>query len=188
MNHNDISHNANGVLIRFYGPFYINSNNIAYNTGYGIQFGENCSDSIVQDNNLAYNQIGIDLMNFATASSLAPLRVDGYPLGIGNVVYNNHFIYNKINAKVEHAFPYDVGYVNNGTDMVLWDKGSTGNYWSDYNNPFAYVIDANNVDHHPLPYLSALMIILITSLVIILVVVVLLLIYRRSRKTANLSE
>lgn len=184
---NHISNNGNGILIRFYGHFYISGNDIADNAGYGIQFGENCSDSIVDNNDLANNQIGIDLMNFATTTSLAPLRVDGYPLGTGNVVYNNRFIYNKINAKVENAFPYDVGYVNNGTDMVSWDKGSTGNYWSDYNNPFAYVIDSNNVDHHPLPYLSALVIILITSLAIILVVVVLLLIYRKRRKTANLS-
>ncbi len=182
---NHISNNGNGILIRFFGHFYIKGNDIADNAGYGLQFGENCSYSIVQDNDLAHNQIGIDLLNFATTTNLGlPVRFDGYPLGTGNIVFNNRFIYNELNAKVEHSFPY-AGNANNGTDVVSWDKGVTGNYWSDYNNPFAYVIDANNVDHHPLPYLSALIIVSITVLAIVLVVVVILLIYIRHRKTKS---
>jgi parallel beta-helix repeat protein len=183
---NHISGNGDGVLIRFIGPFYIYGNDIADNSGFGIQFGQNCSNSMVYDNSLSHNQIGVDLMNFATTTALAPLRVDGYPLGTGNVVYNNHFTYNTINAYAEPSFPYDVGYVNNGTDVVSWDNGLVGNYWSDYLNPFAYVIDANNVDHHPLPFLSAHIIALITSIVIAVVVVLLL--YRKHRKTADLKQ
>jgi len=49
---NNISHNENGVIIRFYGPFYIYSNVIIDNSGFGLQFGENCSNSIVNDNKL----------------------------------------------------------------------------------------------------------------------------------------
>ena len=45
------------------------------------------------------------------------------------------------------------------TSTNIWDDGSRGNYWSDYNGTDAnhdgigdtpYVIDANNTDHYPL--------------------------------------
>lgn len=167
---NNISHNENGVIIRFYGPFYVHNNNLIDNSGFGLQFAENCSNSMIYDNKFVHNQIGIDLMDFATTASLAPLRVDGYPLGTGNAVYQNIFD-NHINAKVEHAFLSDVGYVSNGTDVVSWNKGLIGNYWSDYNNPFAYVIDENNVDHYPLPYLSTFIIAIIAIVMVVILVV-----------------
>lgn len=179
---NHISDNGNGILIRFYGPFYIFGNYIADNIGFGIQFGENCSNSAVYNNNLIHNQIGIDLMNFATTTSLAPLRVDGYPLGEGNVVYKNNFD-NSVNAKVERAFPYDVGYVNNGTDIVSWDKGLAGNSWSNFYLPFFYEIDSNNIDHYPCPYLSPNSIVIIVFVAILAIALISLLMYRRHRKS-----
>ena len=67
---NNIFHNENGVIIRFYGPFFIYSNDIKDNSGFGLQFGENCSNSMVYDNNIVHNHVGIDLMNFATTTDL----------------------------------------------------------------------------------------------------------------------
>ena len=32
----------------------------------------------------------------------------------------------------------------------FWDNGTQGNYWSDYQGQGTYVIDQNNIDHHPL--------------------------------------
>ena len=40
--------------------------------------------------------------------------------------------------------------MGNGTDVISWDNGLVGNYWSDYNGQGAYVIDENDVDRHPL--------------------------------------
>ena len=47
---------------------------------------------MVYDNNIVHNHVGIDLMNFATTTDLdSAVRVDGYPIGVGNVVYKNNF-------------------------------------------------------------------------------------------------
>jgi hypothetical protein len=99
----------------------------------------------VYNNNVIRNRIGVLLSNHAGT------------LGTGNRVYNNNFMSNEENAIVEHAYlnlsSLDDSYYEvsgNGTDAVSWDNGWAGNYWSDYNGQGAYVIDENNVDHHPL--------------------------------------
>ena len=100
------------------------------------------------------NQIGVELVNYnggSTASSQ----------GVNNTFYNNNLIGNSVNALVEHATQASLG---KGTDIVSWDNGAVGNYWSDYlakypnakeidssgigNTP--YTIDENNTDHYPL--------------------------------------
>ena len=35
-------------------------------------------------------------------------------------------------------------------DIVFWDNGLVGNYWSDYKGQGTYVIAENNVDNYPL--------------------------------------
>jgi heme/copper-type cytochrome/quinol oxidase subunit 2 len=71
------------------------------------------------------------------------------------------------------------------------DNGVVGNYWSDHNGSSSYVVDENNVDHHPLtqqvnisttaPELSTI-IVVIAIIVIVVVVVAGLLIYFKKRK------
>lgn len=153
-----------GLYLRFYGPFSVDDNNITGNFGFGIQLGENCSQATIHDNNIMNNGMGVNLLNFATKTNLGTIRVDGYPLGVGNVVYSNNLIDNSPNALVEHIFPYNVTGVNNGTDVVSWDNGKVGNYWGDYQSKYPnasevdasglentpYVIDQNNIDHFPL--------------------------------------
>ena len=69
-------------------------------------------------------------------------------IGSGNTVYNNNLVSNLQNSLIKHSTVYSDGL--NGTDIVSWDNGKVGNYWSDYNGSGAYVIDENNVDYHPL--------------------------------------
>jgi hypothetical protein len=74
---------------------------------------------------------------------------------------------NNLNAVIEAAYPYgdinNIAYaIGNGTDVVSWEYGKEGNYWSDYQLKYPnateiegmwdipYVIDENNVDHYPL--------------------------------------
>lgn len=92
------------------------------------------------------------------------------------------------------------------TNVVSWDNGVVGNYWSDYNGNGSYVIDENNIDHHPLTQqvdvnsvaptstssatinsFNALAIAIIT-IVIIFALAIFLLLYRRHRKNNNLKK
>ena len=131
-----------GIFLRWAGPFYVYGNNVTDNRGYAIQFGEGCANTIVHNNNVARNSIGINLLNF-------PIEGDAI-IGTGNVAYYNNLVDNSQNAHVEHAYYYNISDIRNGTDIVSWDNGFVGNYWSDYNSQGAYVIDENNIDHHPL--------------------------------------
>lgn len=185
-----------GVELHYSGPYFVYENNITNNFGFGLQFGENCNNALIYNNNIAQNEIGIRLLNF-----------DGYPFGTGNIVYNNNLVDNSANAFVEHSFPYDISYINNGTDSVSWDNRSVGNYWSDYSGHGTYVIDQNNTDYFPLmhpidfntiaptPTPSSSTEGWIPQLTIPIIVVVILaiavlsvLLYRKHRKTANLSK
>ena len=130
----------NGGLYLNGGPFYVYRNNITDNNYFGIEFYWNCSNTHVFNNNILRNKIGISL-------PLMPSRI----IGVGNEVYNNNLIDNEKNVAVEQA-----GASNNNigeiqlTDVVSWDNGLVGNYWSDYSGQGAYVIDENNIDRRPL--------------------------------------
>jgi parallel beta-helix repeat protein len=199
---NNISRDSGGLAISYYGSFHVYQNDITDNNGFGLQFGENCGDSAIYDNNIIGNQVGIDLSNF------------GAPFGIGDKVYSNNLINNSVNAFVEHVLSFNPTHVSNGTDMVSWDKGKTGNYWSDYQSKYPkasevdssgientpYIIDASNTDYYPLvkqvnifttaPTLHSTL--LITAIAIVVVVfavtISLLLYYRRHQKPANLTN
>ena len=78
-------------------------------------------------------------------------------IGKGNIVYHNDIIGNQQQVAVNQT--YAPSYVTNGTDIVFWDNGVVGNYWSDYNGTdnntdkigdSPYIIDGNNQDNYPL--------------------------------------
>ena len=134
---NNIKRNSRGLLLRWWGPFYVFGNNIT-DTGVGVVFGEYCSNSRVYEKNIAENSIGIQLDNVG----------DPDLIGKYNIVYNNNLVNN-----------YQQVTVNPNSDVVSWDNNREGNYWSDYNGKDAnsdgigdtpYVIDANNKDRYPL--------------------------------------
>jgi parallel beta-helix repeat protein len=149
-----------GLYLRWDGPFYIYGNNITENMA-GIQFGYGCNNSIIHENNIERNVIGVELRNFDLGDS---------GLGTGNVVHGNNFIENSQQALVNKEYVYnftsheDDPTFSNGTDIVSWDNGTTGNYWSDYEERYPnatkldssgvwntpYLIDENNQDNYPL--------------------------------------
>ena len=133
--------NLGGILILAGSNYKISYNNITNNHVFGVQFADNCSNSNVNDNNIIGNDVGVDLLNFALINSSSPY------IGTDNKVYGNN-LENSKNALVETAFSY--GNIGNGTDVVSWDNGAVGNYWSDYNGNGTYAIDQNNIDYHPL--------------------------------------
>jgi len=141
---NNIVGNSGGLFLGWSGPFYVYDNNITDNRIFGIEF-EGSNNSTVNNNNIMRNEIGIRLLNYGFGTRSIPT------LGSGNSVYYNNLIDNVQNIFVQHAAFYNVSTdVGNGTDIVSWDNGLVGNYWSDYGGQGTYVIDENNVDHHPL--------------------------------------
>jgi nitrous oxidase accessory protein NosD len=155
-NGGDETFSLGGLLIRWDGPFYVYENSITDNQGSGIQFGEGCNNSTVRENSVERNTIGIELLNYP---------FDGVTMGSGNTVYNNNLINNSEQVLINQGWNNWGNFTwDNGTDIVSWDNGSRGNYWSDYltrypnateidsqgigNTP--YVIDANDTDNFPL--------------------------------------
>ena len=154
---NNIAGNARGLNLVWYGPYFVYGNNFTENE-YGIRFAEGCNNAKVTENNIAQNSIGVELLNF-------PIGGDVAVSGVGNTVYDNNFADNSQQAVADTKLEFEnfrTG--SNGTDVVLWDNGALGNYWSDYPTKYPdakdtdksgigntpYVIDTNNIDHYPL--------------------------------------
>jgi len=126
--------------------------NVLQNLNTGIAF-EGASNSSVYNNTITQNLIGVKLPYYPLWQSTS---------GSNNLFFNNNIIDNIEQVIVQ---PKSSGYSTNemGTDMVQWDNGVTGNYWSDYQAKYPnatqnsnetydtpYVIDANNKDNHPI--------------------------------------
>jgi parallel beta-helix repeat protein len=115
-------------------------NNITDNQ-FGVRFCRSFNDSRVYKNNIIRNDLGINVLNSASG-------------GLGNKVYYNNIVDNTPNALAQQ----------NATDVILWDNGYVGNYWSDYQSKYPnatevdasgigdtpYVINENNKDRYPL--------------------------------------
>jgi parallel beta-helix repeat protein len=124
--------------------FRVYNNNITGNLGYGVAFDSNVSNTLVYNNNIIGNSVGFYLNNFLWRS---------FPpsIGIDNQVYCNNIVDNNQSAIVEYSSgPCASTEFTNGTDVVSWDNGKIGNYWSGYSGQGAYTIDQNNIDHNPL--------------------------------------
>jgi hypothetical protein len=168
----------------------------------GIAFSWGIYNVTIRSNNIMNNNIGIFLDNF--------VYVSPNNIGKGNQIYLNNLINNAKNAFVKPDYPYNISMIDNaignGTDVVSWDNGTVGNYWSDYKGNGSYVIDENNVDHYPLtqqanifsvtptPTLtstapaSETILIIVASIVIIVVLALTALLFRRHKKTTNLNQ
>ena len=94
-------------------------------SGTGITLYSKADNNQVYENELTNNGYGLNVW-FSSAN---------------NTVYDNNFENNKF------------GQVNLSQESGVsnfWDNGTVGNYWSDYKGQGAYVIDENDIDHHPL--------------------------------------
>ena len=125
---NNIMSNGRGLLLRWWGPFYVYGNNIT-DMSAGIVFGEFCSNATVYANNISRNGVGVELANVGDIDLI----------GKYNTVYYNNIV---DNAQQVVVYPK--------SDVVAWDNGKIGNHWNDHSGHSAYVIDENNSDHYPL--------------------------------------
>jgi parallel beta-helix repeat protein len=148
---NRISNNTGGLNLGYFGPYFVYGNDISGNS-WGIRFAEFCSNATVIGNNFTHNDVGVALLIFPNGGDLVVS-------GIGNTVYGNRFISNTGQVSREESSYNYPNSTRMGTDIVSWDNGAIGNYWSDYsgiddNNDgigdAPYVVDENNKDRYPL--------------------------------------
>jgi len=127
---NNVINNGGGIGIRG-SDSTITGNNVTSNTGEGINiYGSN---NTISANYVADNKVGVTFSGSTTTD---------------NMFYSNSFIDNDQNVQITST---------NYTE--IWDNGTVGNYWSDYNGTDTdgdvigdtpYVIDENNQDNYPL--------------------------------------
>jgi len=148
---NQISCNTGGLNLYYYGPHLVYGNNIT-NNSWGIRFAEGCGNATVYGNNITQNDVGVVLLNFPNAG-------DVVVSGVGNTVFDNRLINNTKQVSQEESSYNYPDTTRMGTDIVLWNNSTTGNYWSDYNGTDAngdgigdtpYIIDEKNQDNYPL--------------------------------------
>ena len=159
---NNLTANYGEIDLQFATEVNIHGNNITDSQDAGLWFGQFSAYASVYDNNFTRNSVAIGLISFVD-----PSLVDRFAIGSvsywrslnysNNFVYRNNFVDNS--KQVTTIFP-------NGdiTDVVSWDNGTIGNFWSDYQSKYPnateldssgignlpYVIDENNTDHYPL--------------------------------------
>jgi parallel beta-helix repeat protein len=152
---NPYDHRQGGIHLECTGPCRIYQNNITRNFGFGVEF-DGANKSAVYSNNIASNDYGVLLANFIISNVTKSI-------GSQNEIYGNNFLYNSQNAVIQNPW-YNSTTAITGTDVVFWDNGQNGNYWSDYQskNPNAspiirsniwdtpYIMDSGNIDYHPL--------------------------------------
>ncbi|MCW4047109.1 MAG: right-handed parallel beta-helix repeat-containing protein [Candidatus Bathyarchaeota archaeon] len=153
---NTLSFGYEGLDIQFSDATYVYGNNITDNQEAGLIFGQYCNNAIVFGNNIERNVIGIRLIRFTPCGTNSIYHVEK-----GNMVYANNLVGNSIQVQV-HSYEHTGE--NNSIDIISWDNGYVGNYWSDYRSKYPnaseadswgigdtpYVIDTDNMDRYPL--------------------------------------
>jgi parallel beta-helix repeat protein len=126
---NNVINNGGGIGIHC-SDSTITGNNVTSNTGEGINIEG--SNNTISGNYVADNKVGVTFEGSTTTN---------------NLFYSNSFVDNDQSVQITST---------NYTEV--WDNGTVGNYWSDYNGTdnddgigdTPYVIDENNQDNYPL--------------------------------------
>jgi len=172
---NNIEGNGDGVVLGPSYSSYIYGNTIADNFGAGVEFNQNCNNSLIYNNLISQNDVGFRLTNQNQTQK-----------AFKNTVYSNNIIDNK----------KDVLYDQFGNStLVSWDNYNRGNYWSNFNGNGVYVIDEDNIDHYPLMHpvdiktfnektnqLTLNVTITIVIIILLVLIVIFLFLYRMRRK------
>jgi nitrous oxidase accessory protein len=88
-----------GLMLRWDGTYYVYGNNITDNQRYGIVFATRCNNTIVYQNNIARNSIGVELINFKLSESSSHWS--------DNTVYRNNFIDNSQQVVINQRWESD---------------------------------------------------------------------------------
>jgi len=169
---NEVSNNhGKGISLNYASNNQITQNNINSNSEAGIRISHS-DDNIISGNYITRNQEGL-ILYYASNNTIKENKIADQDIGISihgsssNLICHNNFVNNTKQV-------YDVGWEGVGQPFPglplpsenIWDNDfpSGGNYWSDYSDQYpnakeldssgiwdkSYVVDENNIDHHPL--------------------------------------
>jgi parallel beta-helix repeat protein len=155
VNQNTIDHSAIAVNLHSWSDQNIVSNNIITAGRYSGIYLTNSSSNSVFGNQIRDNLYSVPALCLTDNSTL-------------NSFYENTVKNNSLGARIQYSsnniFRHN-SFMNNSKQVEIlsstniWDNGSEGNYWSDYNGTDAnhdgigdtpYIMDTNNTDHYPL--------------------------------------
>ena len=150
----NISDNVNGIKLGWYSTNIVISNcDISNNEKDGIWISYSSNNTIV-NSTTSNNRDGITITYASLNNTITNGIISDNNIGINiinkvandNMIYNNLFLNNKLNARSQG---------NN-----FWDNGARGNYWDDYTGTDSngdgigdspYIIEVlSNIDNYPL--------------------------------------
>jgi parallel beta-helix repeat protein len=161
---NGIKNSGTGIIISSCTETNIVDNTVTENSYDGVALSYNSDQTVLYRNVIAKNNIGINIINSSQNLILGNNITQNSAFGIklqqaqtDNSIYNNNFIDNSPLFGFAVSMPWPV-------NPAEWDNGVVGNYWSDYHSRYpnatevsgtgvgdtAYLINENNIDHHPL--------------------------------------
>jgi parallel beta-helix repeat protein len=170
---NNITNNReNGINIFDSQDTAVTRNNVTGNNDCGIKIWYQSDSAFISANCLASNSIGIQIdnsiANNITGNTITGNSDSGIRLWnsnstiVRNVIIDSGYgirVYSCSNAIYHNDFVNNTVQVYTDGSICTWDKGSEGNYWSNYNGTDTdddgigdtpYIIDYSNQDKHPL--------------------------------------
>jgi parallel beta-helix repeat protein len=143
--HLHLSSNNNLVGNTVFSTIRVISRGVYSDSGVGIWLEDNSTYNQVHKNNVKNNGEAMRIWDFSS----------------NNIIYENNFVNNTSQISILTRGEFEL---RNTPIPNTWDNGTVGNYWSDYLTKYPnateidnsgigntlYLIDANNVDNHPL--------------------------------------
>ena len=135
------------------------TNDTIKRTGASLPFSETWAISVqhgnsskIVENNFIDNMVGLSFAetfnNSIISNNISNSNVAfGFYNSSDNIIYYNNIFNNSIVFQDQSVGLYPYMASSN-----IWDNGTVGNFWSDYNGNGSYVIDSNNIDYHPLTH------------------------------------
>lgn len=163
-------------------------------TGDSLPFSQTWAISIqggnsnqIVGNNIIGNMVGFFIAETSNNTIQRNNVVNCSSMTIGaydssnNLIFDNNFI-NNSNLFVDEGIGS-----NSPISVNIWDNGAIGNFWSDYSGNGSYVIDANNIDYHPLSHQTTIPEFPAIAILPLLLSIFSIAVILRHRKTANFT-